>query len=491
MTEGEDNIEDTKFDRSFRFLANRLEGGKDSYGKLMKEIVNTGVCCHCASCAAACDVLEWDEVTKRPKLIGKCSGCGICYNQCPQTLTYIPDLIGNYKAAYTGRNLKNIEGQDGGIVTALITYGLDEGLFDGAIVTKKSQAEPWKPVPSLVMNTEELKGSSGSVYVHSQTTIPLIKAIRNGLGSIAFVGTPCNINAISKMQDSPTGLVHLFMRANIFRIGLFCMDSFSYDGLKAFLEKNGRSWNDIEKCMIAKGKFIFKLKDGGTIEKRVHGLNAYKSSSCNFCTDLTSELADISVGSVGSADGYSTILVRNDLAHEILLDAADKGYIEINPLPRDKLRFVVNLARMKKQSFYNIRERRTFVYHEPERAILEQKEPVQPASKEEILAAAKRKMANLTTQNFNENTKILSITVVNTSGESLEEVDIHISNIKEFFELKAWPTKISLWYPFEELTYEIPIEDLESEVLVKLTDKKGLLLSRNINIQKLIERQKK
>ncbi|NHI92197.1 MAG: NADP oxidoreductase [Candidatus Lokiarchaeota archaeon] len=482
--------EESQFDKSFRFLANRLEGGKDSYGKLMKEIVNTGVCCHCASCAAACDVLEWDEVTKRPKLTGKCTGCGICYNQCPQTLTYIPDLIGDYKAAYTGRNLKKIDGQDGGIVTALIMYGLDEGLFDGAIVTKKSQAEPWKPVPTLVTRSEDLMGSSGSVYVHSQTTIPLIKAIRDGLGSIAFVGTPCNINAISKMQDSPTGLVHLFMRANIFRIGLFCMDSFSYDGLKSFLEKNHNSWNDVEKCMISKGKFIFKLKNGETIERKVHGLNQYKSTSCNFCTDLTSELADISVGSVGSDDGWSTILVRNDLAHEILLDAADKGYLEIAPLLRGKLRFVVNLARMKKQSFYNIRERRTFVYHVPDNIELEQKKEVKPTSKEEILAAAQRKMVNLSNQIFDEKTKILSLTVINTSGESLEEVDINISNVKEFFELKAWPTKISLWYPFEELTYEIPIDDLESEVLIQLSDKKGLLLSRNINIQKLMERSK-
>ncbi|MHA1785418.1 MAG: Coenzyme F420 hydrogenase/dehydrogenase, beta subunit C-terminal domain [Candidatus Helarchaeota archaeon] len=477
------------FERSFRYLANRLEGGKDSYGKLMKEIVNTGVCCHCASCAAACDVLEWDEITKRPKLVGKCTGCGICYNQCPQTLTYIPDLIGNYKAAYTAQNLKNIDGQDGGIVTALLMYGLDEGLFDGVIVTKKSQTEPWKPVPTLVEKSEDLVGASGSVYVHSQTTIPLMKAVRNGMSSIAFVGTPCNINAISKMQDSPTGLVHLFMRANIFKIGLFCMDSFSYDGLKSFLEKQGKSWSDVEKCMIAKGKFIFKLKNGENIEKRVHGLNQYKSSSCNFCTDLTSELADISVGSVGSADGWSTILVRNDLAHEILLDAADKGYLKLEPLERNKLKFVINLARMKKQSFYNVRERRTFVYHVPDKISLEEKKEVKPASREEILAAAKRKMATLKSQSFDKENKILSITIINTSGESLENVNIDLSNVKEFFELKSWPTKISIWYPFEELTYELPIQDLESELLIQLTDDKGLILSRNVKIQKLLEKK--
>jgi len=267
------------------------------------------------------------------------------------------------------------------------------------------------------------------------------------------------------------------------------MDSFSYEGLASFLKKYDKTWADVDKCMIMKGKFVFRLKNGENIEKRVHGLNAYKSSSCNFCTDLTSETADISVGSVGSADGYSTILVRNDLANEILLDAAEKGYIEIATLPKGKLKFVLNLARMKKQSFYNIRERRTFVYHVPEKMALEEKSEVKPTSKEEIIAAAKRKMATLKSQSFDTKLNLASLTVVNTSGESLENIKIDLSNVKEFFELKNWPSKISIWYPFEELTYEIPIEDLESEILVKITDEKGLLLSRSVKIQKLLEKK--
>jgi coenzyme F420 hydrogenase subunit beta len=54
--------------------------------------------------------------------------------------------------------------------------------------------------------------------------------------SIGFVGPSCNIDAVYKMQTSPYGLLHMFMRANILKMGLFCMDTFNYEGLKAFLE---------------------------------------------------------------------------------------------------------------------------------------------------------------------------------------------------------------------------------------------------------------
>jgi coenzyme F420-reducing hydrogenase beta subunit len=37
---------------------------------LMKEIVRTGICTECGTCAAVCPVLEWDHLIAQPKLIG-------------------------------------------------------------------------------------------------------------------------------------------------------------------------------------------------------------------------------------------------------------------------------------------------------------------------------------------------------------------------------------------------------------------------------------
>ncbi len=56
---------------------------------------------------------------------------------------------------------------------------------------------------------------------------------------IAMVGTPCEIMAASKIQhytDSPIE----------FKLGLFCMENFSYSYFTKLLEKYDMTMNDIE-----------------------------------------------------------------------------------------------------------------------------------------------------------------------------------------------------------------------------------------------------
>ena len=66
-------------------------------------------------------------------------------------------------------------------------------------------------------------------------------------------------------------------------------------------------------------------------------------SGCGFCDDLVSRLADISIGSIGSPDGYSTVIVRSERG-EKLLEAAVFSRREIN---RDE---IVKLAAFKKKN---------------------------------------------------------------------------------------------------------------------------------------------
>ena len=96
----------SSLDKTREYVQERLEGSKDVYGKLLKEIVNTGICTHCSACVSICDVLEWDHAEKKPKLVGKCTACGLCYNQCPRTITSVVQLVGNYRNAYIAKSLK-------------------------------------------------------------------------------------------------------------------------------------------------------------------------------------------------------------------------------------------------------------------------------------------------------------------------------------------------------------------------------------------------
>ena len=214
MTENNaDQEEKSKYAYSFDFIADKLTGKKDSYGMLMKEIVRSGICTECGTCAAVCSVLEWDHATGQPKLIGKCTGCGICYNQCPRTITDPIMLMGDFKTGYLANSIvpEVTGGQDGGTVTGILCYLFDEHLIDAAVVTMRDPETPWYPKAKIITSKEEAINASGSIYVHSQTVGALMDAIRQDYRSIAFVGTPCNIDAVDKMINSPVGMFTPFL----------------------------------------------------------------------------------------------------------------------------------------------------------------------------------------------------------------------------------------------------------------------------------------
>jgi coenzyme F420 hydrogenase subunit beta len=480
-----------KVKKSFGLAQVRLEGSKDSYGKLIREIVNTGVCTHCGACVATCEVLDW--VDGKPKLVGKCTGCGVCYNQCPRTLTLEEDLIGEYLNAYTARaKNETIKGQDGGVVTGIIEFLLETGLIDSAVVTQKDEKDPWKPKPTIIETKEELYKSSGSIYCHSQTLVKLVDAIENGDASIAFVGTPCNIDAVHKMKTSPTGLLNLFMRANIIKLGLFCMDSFDYHSLTVFMKQHGIDINNVQKMTIQKGKFTFIEKDDKTTKFPVHDLDIAKSSSCNYCIDLTSENADISIGSVGSPEGWSTVLTRTGLGEEIFKEAVKNGFIEV----RDQgpaMTAVLFLAKLKKVQLYTLKKRRTFVIrYVGEESITEQQLEEKAPKKEVVLedTISQLKAVKMGRPNLIDADSKIVVTLTNVSGRSMEDVTVNISHVSEFFETASYDDKIEVWYPFEELEFQVPRVENDQEYLVRVIDKNSRVMSKKIDIQKLVEKSK-
>ena len=64
--------------------------------------------------------------------------------------------------------------------------------------------------------------------------------------------------------------------------------------------------------------------EGKEYSTSVRDLSKAVEKGCVYCDDFTAKLADISVGSVGSEDGYSTVIVRSEKGKKLLdkLDAA-------------------------------------------------------------------------------------------------------------------------------------------------------------------------
>ena len=469
MTENptEQESESTQYDYSFDYIQKKLEGKKDSYGMLMKEIVRSGICTECGTCAAVCPVLEWDHLAGQPKLIGKCTGCGICYNQCPRTITDPIQLMGEFKTGYVSNtNIPEVIGaQDGGTVTSLLSYLFDEHLIDAAVVSMKDPNNPWHPVAQIITNKDDAIKAAGSIYSHSQTVEALMDAIREGYRSIAFVGTPCNIDAVDKMTSSPAGMLKYFMRAHILKIGLFCMDSFSPEALYPFFEQDGLDLSKVVKMDINKGKFhLYYDHEGEPIKSyTIKELDKFKSSSCNFCTDLTAENADISIGSVGSGPKKNTAFARTGIGAEIIEDAAKKGYIKIEPYNAINLNAVLFLAKLKKVSQYNIQKRKVFIIKDS-KAQSEPKVETKPELEQAVKPLGSRKFISVK-KNINEDDVVLNISLTNSVGYLLENIKIRIAIVEELFEKKPWITTIRELFPYETIEIGYPLETINNDIV--------------------------
>jgi coenzyme F420 hydrogenase subunit beta len=238
---------------------------------------------------------------------------------------------------------------DGGVVTALLLYMLDNHLIDGAIVSRKTSILSREPM--IATTREELIAAAGSHfggsshleelgdhYTTYSPTLSAVKGLRSGsLNRVAMVGTPCQIRTVRKMQTLGILPAHIVT----FSIGLFCIENFAFDEpgrrkLEARLQAEvGRPvrFEDIDKLNI-KEDLIVSLSDGVDTERTmtVHlpleELEEMARPACLACTDFANDYADLSAGGLGSPAGYTTILVRTPAGSRILGAATSRGYIE-------------------------------------------------------------------------------------------------------------------------------------------------------------------
>jgi coenzyme F420 hydrogenase subunit beta len=99
--------------------------------------------------------------------------------------------------------IPEVKGQDGGVVTSLLLYALDEGLLtvpSSQSVQKKNPGSPYHSCKNQGGNPAEQWQHLFSL----NDTGSLMSAVKQGMNSVAFVGTSCNIDAVTKMQKALT-----------------------------------------------------------------------------------------------------------------------------------------------------------------------------------------------------------------------------------------------------------------------------------------------
>ncbi len=352
----------------FAPLIEETSGFKD----LKELIIESGLCSLCGSCGLLCERIDYADFPLLKEnmncitTIGAktCGIQGCCFDNCPMTsfskkdyervffgnIHSDPDL-GSYRKILSGRSTsKEIlkKAQNGGTVTSLLTYALSADLdrrkYAGAIVTKGG--EGWQPKPFFISKQAQLYQCMGSIYSRH----PLSRQIRNLLRekhNLIFVGTGCQTTGIRKYQYN-------FLRnvppevARIFLIGLFCYENFPYQQFKdAIQEKSKLSIGNISKMDIKKGKLIIYSKNGTILQYPIKDFNSLVSEACKICTNFTAELADISVGAIGSEEGWNTIIIRTEEGIELIERLENNNILETTTkVSLDEIKKIVKRKRI-------------------------------------------------------------------------------------------------------------------------------------------------
>jgi len=168
---------------------------------------------------------------------------------------------------------------------------------------------------------------------------------------IAIVGTPCEIMAASKIQ-------HYTQTPIDFKIGLFCMENFSYSYFVKLLKTMDLTMDEIEKFRIEKGYAFLNLKNGKQVKISLSKAKTVVRKNCNICAELTSETSDISVGSIGSESGWSTIIIRTEKGEKIIEEAIKQKYLKAKELTPSQLKLLERISSNKtKTNYENIESR--------------------------------------------------------------------------------------------------------------------------------------
>lgn len=246
--------------------------------------------------------------------------------------------VGNYIKILSARTTDSeilSKSQDGGVVSAIYIDGLENGYFDGVIVAETTK--DYTPVPKIARTKEEVLKSCGTKYSVSPNMSLIKSSVKeNALEKIGFVGTPCQIQAIRKMIQYPAGFRHTNDKISLI-IGIFCMENFPSLSMKFLIEQYaGVNSKDVIKTDIGKGKlWVYKKDASEPITIPLKETHIFEQKACHVCIDYTSELADISTGSVGSPDGWSTVIIRTEKGKKIIDNLIANGKLETKELDFD------------------------------------------------------------------------------------------------------------------------------------------------------------
>ena len=332
---------------------------KPQWKELFSEVVTSGLCTGCAACVVACphDVLDYETANGvykpwhldidggRDNCTHGETGCTLCTRACPRFRNWESEIdthkfarertndevygIGDVLLAKSTDESILDNGQDGGVVSTLLIYALENDIIDAALVSGlEGDGTTWRAEPRVATTRQDVLDTAKSRYTYSANLLAYPKAVEGGAERIALVGMGCMASAPGVMQSRKAGKI---ARRLGFTIGLLCSKTFD-DAIfeELFEAKYNIKRADIKKMNI-KGVFQIWTNDGEFHEVPLKEAHAFTREGCTHCPDFAAEHADISTGGIGAFGDWTLVIVRTDKGRELMNALKEKGLIETRP----------------------------------------------------------------------------------------------------------------------------------------------------------------
>ena len=341
-----------------------------------KDIVRSGLCIGCGSCAAQAGspdigmtfdnygqlkpqgTPEWYRSGSESFTL-TCPFSPAAQNEDQLAAELFPAVeqsdvaLGRFEGAYVGHVGEEdfrIQGSSGGMVTWVATELMRRGLIDGVahVVATEDPQEDGRYFRYRISRTEaEVREGAKSRYYPIELS-EILKTIREVPGRYAVVGIPCFIKAVQllRRQDS------VFGERIRFTLGLFCGHMKSARFIESFAWQMKVPVNQIQSVEYRQKdpnrpanwyNAKLTLHDGSSVNRDWWhladgdwGAGFYMNSACNFCDDVVAETADISFGDAWvepySSDGRGTnvVVVRSPVVQNLVAGAIHEGRLNLD-----------------------------------------------------------------------------------------------------------------------------------------------------------------
>jgi coenzyme F420 hydrogenase subunit beta len=315
-----------------------------AFNDLERMIIEPGFCTLCGACEAACPVHAIRVENEKPERLVDCSEhldtCPICYGICPhtdqlmfETLRFVADAphrrenLGYYRKillAHSTNPTVRDASRSGGVVNALLNFAIGHKIIDSAIVSEASSRVPIKVKPSINLVQDDTLSAVDTKIVPSAVAEAFGRAaFEHGKVHIAFVGVPCHILALRKLE----AWQHKLIDSLELTIGLFCLWTFSLGRLLEYLlQEHKIAANEIQHVDLTVNEYVVTAENK-VVRIPISEVESHIMNRCRTCTDFTSELADLSIGGASPLEDWSIVIIRTQKGEDFFNRAVDEGIV--------------------------------------------------------------------------------------------------------------------------------------------------------------------